>query len=426
MDEPLDLIGIGVGPFNLSLAALLEKTPGVRSVFFDKKPRFDWHPEVMFPDSTMQTSYMKDLVTPVDPTSPYSFLNYLVRKNLFYHFLNTRRSVISRREFEQYCVWASGELNHKIKFNTDVRGVSFSNGLFLVDTANGAFRARNICVATGLAPRIPDCATGLIGPHLFHAKSARLREMNAEGKSVVIVGGGQTGIEIFRNMLHGKWGHAGSVRLITRRRGLEPLDESAFTNECFTPSYADSFWGLELEKKAQIVASQKLASDGNTPAYLLDLYTDLYRLKHVEHDSRDIQILACRNLLNIEKHADGFRLAMENTFLDKREELCADIVILSTGFQNVIPGLLEPLFPRIRLDANGRFRFRKSYAIEWDGPEDNRIYALNFSRHSHGIIDPQTSLMAWRSAVVVNDLTKTNVYATEPAVQNFIQYEGDS
>ncbi|MDQ7860073.1 SidA/IucD/PvdA family monooxygenase [Peribacillus frigoritolerans] len=32
-----DLVGIGIGPFNLGLAALLEKTPELNAVFFEKK-----------------------------------------------------------------------------------------------------------------------------------------------------------------------------------------------------------------------------------------------------------------------------------------------------------------------------------------------------------------------------------------------------
>ncbi len=86
-----DLIGIVIGPFNLSLAALLEKAPDISNIFLDKKTDFDWHPELMFKDSIMQTNYLMDLVTPVDPTSPYSFLNYLSERNLFYHFFNTER-----------------------------------------------------------------------------------------------------------------------------------------------------------------------------------------------------------------------------------------------------------------------------------------------------------------------------------------------
>lgn len=418
-----DLIGIGIGPFNLSLAALLEKAPQVQNLFLEKKPSFDWHPELMFSDSIMQTSYLTDLVTPVDPTSPYSFLNYLSEKGVFYQFLNTERKFISRKEFEQYCSWVSQKLEERLKFNTEVREISFSKGSFRINTANGQFESKNICVATGLVPRIPDCASKFIGSKLFYAKSNYLKNMDLKEKSVVIVGGGQTGVEVFRNAIHGKWGDAQSIRLITPRNSLEPFDESPFTSDYFTPSYLDTFWGLGVEKKAQIVASQKLLSDGNTPNYLMELYKDLYHLKHVENDPRDMCILACRKLFGVEALSDGFRLTLENTFQECKEEIFADIVILCTGLQNAIPNILEPLYPRIKFDKERRFNFKKSYAIEWDGPDENHIYALNFSRHNHGIVDPQTNLMAWRSAVVVNDLTQKKIYATDSKIQNFIVYD---
>ncbi len=422
MSEPFDLIGIGIGPFNLSLAALLEKVPNVRARFFDRKPEFDWHPELMFSDSTMQTTYLKDLVTPVDPTNPFSFLNYLVENRLFYQFIHTQRLSISRREFEQYCQWVSRKLAHKLKFNCEVRGVRFAGDEFIVETADGEHRSTNICVATGLVPRIPDFAKSFLGPDFMHAKSPGLMDLNFEGKSVAIIGGGQTGIEIFRNALLGKWGRAREIQIITRRRNLEPLDETAFTNEYFTPNYVNRFWGLKPEKKAEIVAGQKLASDGNTPSYLLDLYRDLYRLKYVERDQRNLRILACRKLVDVAREGNGYRLKLENTFRECQEELKADVVILSTGFETAIPKALEPLLPRIQLDQEGRFQFEKSYAIKWDGPESNRIYAMNFSRHNHGIIDPQTSLMAWRSAVIINDLTRSEFYATNEIYPNFVEY----
>lgn len=422
MNKSFNLVGIGIGPFNLSLAALLEKATGLKSIFFEKKANFDWHPEVMFKDSVMQTNFLKDLVTPVDPTSPYSFLNYLSEKNLFYPFLNTQRTVVSRQEFEQYCCWAVEKLNHKLKFNVEVQSVDFKNDHFEIQTSSGPLQSENICVATGLVPRIPECAQKLIGPKLFHAKSPQMKDLDLTGKSVVIVGGGQTGIEVFRNAMHGKWGKLKAIHTVTRRKTLEPLDESAFTNDYFSPNYVEKFWDLKSEKKSSIVASQKLASDGNTPAYLLQLYNDLYRLKHVENDQRPISIMACRKLVRISPEATGFRLGLENSFYDRDEEMNADIVILCTGFQSVIPKVLEPLMSRISLDPEGRFKFKKSYALQWEGPSKNRIYALNFSRHNHGIIDPQTSLMAWRSAVVINDLANENIYQTKQSNDNFVEY----
>ncbi len=423
MRDSIDLLGIGLGPFNLSLAALLDKLPQFTSLFFERKAAFDWHPELMFPDSTMQTSYFKDLVTPIDPTSPYSFLNYLVQHDQFYPFLNTQRTVISRREFELYCTWVSQQLSEKLRFNTTARAVSFTGAHFSIQTDSETYQARNICVATGMRPWVPEFAQPLLGPKVFHAKSPELREANLSGKSVLIVGGGQTGLEVFRNALKAKWGHVHSLCLITRRKGLEPLDESAFTNDFFTPRYVESFWNLSPETKSKTVQSQKLASDGNTPKYLHDLYVDLYQTKYVERDTRDIRILACRQMSNLQKVGDQYRATVVNTQLQRQEELSAEIVILCTGFENYIPPALEPLFQRIPLDERGRFQFSKSYAIHWDGPAENRIYAQNMSRHAHGIVDPQTSLMAWRSAVIVNDLVDKPIYRTTATHKNFVEYD---
>lgn len=418
-----DLIGLGIGPFNLSLAALLEKTPMIKNLFLEKKLKFTWHPELMFSDSVMQTSFLTDLVTPADPTSSYSFLNYLAHKNLFYHFINTERTFISRMEFEQYCQWVTEQLAYKLKFNSNVQKVTFSNGLFTVNTEHEKYFTKNICIATGLMPKIPPCAEAYLGDNLFYAKSAQLERMNLANKTVTVIGGGQTGIEIFSNILQGKWGQAKSIRLVSSRHNLESYDTSPFTSEYFTPAYVDSFWNFEIDKKVNVVTQQHLLSDGNTPSYLLKLYNDLYQKKYVEHDLREITILACRKLTGVEKTAQGFQLTIRNSIHDCNEYLNSEVVILCTGLQNVIPPFLEPLFPLIHFDKQGRFNFDKSYAIHWDGPKDNRIYALNFSRHQHGIIDPQTNLMAWRSGVVVNDLIKDNVYRTPTERKNFVEYD---
>lgn len=417
-----DLVGVGIGPFNLSLAAVLAKHPEFRTRFFDRKPRFEWHSEVMFDDSYMQTNYLKDLVTPVDPTSPYTFLNYLANQGLFHPFLNTGRTVVSRREFELYCTWVSERLAHRLGFGEGVERVDFADDRFHIHTSAGDYTATHLCIATGLVPRIPSFVTDYIGPRVLHAKSPEFRSLDLRGKRVAIIGGGQTGIEVYRNVLEGKWNEAREVRLFTSRRGLEPLDESAFTNEIFTPNYLDRFWDLAPEKKWEIVESQKLTSDGNTPDYLATLYRDLYRRKFVDGDARDLRIFACRKLTGLVPEGDHYRLSFENSFLATSETVEADVVILCTGFRNVLPAMIEPLRGRLRLDAQDRFHFRKSYAVEWDGPADHRIYALNFSRHLHGIVDPQTSLMAWRSAVIANDLLGSPVYRTDQPHPNFVQF----
>ncbi len=420
----LDLAGIGIGPFNLSLAALCSGLKEINFKFFEKKPNFEWHSEIIFNDSYMQTSYLKDLVTGADPTSPYSFLNYLVKNGLFYSFMNTERQSVTRKEFELYCQWVACELAPALSFSSGVRKVAFneSMGAFEIDTEAGTHFARHLCLGTGLIPRVPECAKPFLGKNLFHAKSKELATVDLTNKRVVIIGGGQTGVEVFRNALNEKWGKVESLKIVTSRANLEPLDNSPFTNEYFTPQYVDEFFKLDPSAKAPITSYQKLASDGNTPEYLTQLYNDLYQLKNILKDERAIEILPYRRMEGVGLEQGSYELQIKNRFYQTNEVLSADVVVLATGFESVVPELIAPLREFISFDLSGRFNFNPDFSLKWRGGERNKIFALNFSRHGHGIAEPQTSLMAWRSATVINSLLGREHFQTKNSVPNFINY----
>ncbi|SQC94046.1 L-lysine 6-monooxygenase [Cedecea neteri] len=67
MTNTVDFIGVGIGPFNLSIAALSHEAEGFSSQFFDSRPDFAWHPGMLVPDCHMQTMFLKDLVSAVAP-----------------------------------------------------------------------------------------------------------------------------------------------------------------------------------------------------------------------------------------------------------------------------------------------------------------------------------------------------------------------
>ncbi len=423
MNNALDLAGIGIGPFNLSLAAVSEKNSALRAHFFDEKPLFQWHSEIIFPDSDMQTAFLKDLVTGVDPTSPYSYLNYLVQNGLFHSFMNTNRNVVTRKEFELYCRWVTQQMSEKLSFNCRIETLDYDGKLFTIGTKTKNFKAKNICVGTGISPKIPAFAETHIGKDFFHAKSEFLKNLDARNKRIVIIGGGQTGVEIFRNALKGKWGCAKSVTIISSRPNLEPLDESAFTNEYFSPNYADDFFTINTQLKIKIVDYQKLSSDGNTPSYLQSLYNDLYYSQNVEKSPVNFKILPFRRLESARKNNKYYELCLTNHFTQKKERLYADVVILCTGFENSVPKFINSIRHLIQFDENDSFRINKDFSIQWEGHSDNKIFAQNFSRYEHGIFEPQTSLMAWRSAVITNAVSQKQVYQIKNFVPNFLSYD---
>jgi lysine N6-hydroxylase len=66
--DDLDLLGIGIGPFNLALAALLDPVTGVRAEFCEQAATFGWHSGLLLDGASTQVPFLADLVTLVDPT----------------------------------------------------------------------------------------------------------------------------------------------------------------------------------------------------------------------------------------------------------------------------------------------------------------------------------------------------------------------
>jgi lysine N6-hydroxylase len=81
-------------------------------------------------------------------------------------------------------------------------------------------------------------------------------------------------------------------------------------------------------------------------------------------------------------------------------------VVLATGYrERPLDRLLDPLGPLVARDASGRPRIDARHRIELDPSVGGRIYVQNAERHTHGVGAPDLGLAAWRSAVVLNDLT---------------------
>jgi lysine N6-hydroxylase len=401
-DRILDLAGIGIGPFNLSLAAQLDSIAELDVEFFEKRPDFSWHPGMMLPGAELQTSFLKDLVTATNPTSPWSFLAYLVAHKRFYSFMNAEFDAIPRQEFANYLAWAAGSLDN-LSFGAPVRELAFERDAFVLRFDDGERQARNVALGIGLAPHVPAWAKPMLGDTCFHNSVATKRLPGLAARRTVVVGGGQSGAEIFLTLLS-QDRPEGEIKWISRRPNYEPLDATPFTNELFTPDYVDNFRRMGEERRYATVARHKLAGDGASPSTLQAIYRRLYALRHLEASEAEPALLPHREVIQMERQKDEYRLILRNGFDGGLEIIHSDAVILATGYAFEVPDFLSPLRERIGFDRKGNFQLADDFSLAWDGPRANRIFGLNAGKHSHGIAEPQLSLMAWRSAVIVNAL----------------------
>jgi lysine N6-hydroxylase len=413
MNDSFHYVGVGVGPANLSLAALADKGSRRPARFYEAAPQFAWHPGLLFDESLLQTSYLKDLVTPVDPTSPYSFLAYLVAHKQFYSFLTADFPRVGRAEFSRYMAWVARSLP-ALRFDCPVLGVELDGEGFRVETAREIVRARHLVLGTGRRPKLPPCARPHLGERVFHASRYRLLEPDLRGKRVAVVGGGQSGAEIVHHALLDSGALPERLLWVGRRDNFYPLDDSPFANEWFTPAYSEHFRHLDPARKAELVARQTLASDGVSMGLLQDIYRRLYALRFVENrDPRAVRLLADHALDGLHPSPrGGFTLELRSASGRLRAEE-VDLVVLATGYAWELPPCLEPLRPHLRF-AGGEPELGDDFSLAWDGPPGARIFAQNTARVQRGVADPNLSLLAWRSARIINELEGRLVYDCAP------------
>jgi len=399
---------VGIGPANLSLAALLEPVPEVDAVFLEQKPAFAWHPGLLLPGTTTQVHFIKDLVTLVDPTSRFSFLAFLAAKKRLYRAVIADRARVSRREFDEYYRWVASSLEN-VSFGSPVEAVSWDGRAFVVEAADRTIRARNVVVGTGRRPYVPPFTEPLLGHHAFHGTEFLLRRRSLADKVVAIVGGGQTGAEIFHHLLSERTERPRRIYWVTKRPNLLPLDDSAFTNELFLPGYAEYFYGLPEARRLDLLASQVLSSNGIDAHLLEAIYQRLYDLECVEGQERLCRLVVAHELVDAEEVEDRLELTFASLETSAVSTVAADVVILATGDRAVPSPVLGPLLDRIAF-SDGRFVVRRDFSLEWDGPPDRRIYVQNAASHQFGIADPNLSLVAWRSATIANSVAGRRVY----------------
>ncbi|MFC5256282.1 lysine N(6)-hydroxylase/L-ornithine N(5)-oxygenase family protein [Streptomyces cinereospinus] len=413
------LLGIGVGPANLSLASLLHGSPGIAHLFLDRKAAFDWHDGQNIPGATLQVSPLKDLVTLAAPTNPYSFFSYLHEHGRLYHFVNARFDAVPRQEFRNYLEWASRR-NPNVVFGEEVRAVEF-DGVFVVRTDRRTLTADNVAIAVGSRPKVPPFAENMPPEGQFHVSDFVRRAAGLAGRRVCVVGGGQSGAEAFLDLISRPRGELPrQVTWVSKRRNYFPIDDSPFTNEFFMPSHSAYFAGLDRPARERFNTEQVLASDGVTEQTLRDVYQRTYVRRFVE-DMKELTVFRPdREVTAVTGGAaEGWRLRLAHLSDPSAVEwIDADVVVWATGWRPSPTPFLAPIEHRLRREGD-EYLIDEHFAIRWDGPADRRLFIQNAARAQRGLADPNLSLMAWRSMRILDRLRGTR---SEDQLPSFIDW----
>lgn len=327
-----DFVGIGLGPFNLGLACLTEPIAELDGVFLDAKPHFEWHAGMFLDGAHLQTPFMSDLVTLADPTSPYSFLNYLKEKGRLYPFYIRENFYPLRVEYDDYCRWAANRLSN-VRFGTTVTEVTYEDDRYVVHTYTGeTFRARHLVLGTGTVPYVPEACRGLGGDFLHNARYMHSKAELREKKSITIVGSGQSAAEIYYELLSEIDVRGYQLNWVTRSPRFFPLEYTKLTLEMTSPDYIDYFRALPEETRYRLEKQQKGLFKGIN-SDLIDSIFDLLYQKNVESGDRPVPTrLLTNSSLTSARHEDGsYTLGFHQDEQDKDFEIRTEGLVLATG-----------------------------------------------------------------------------------------------
>ncbi|KAK0536520.1 hypothetical protein OC842_001959 [Tilletia horrida] len=305
--EIYDLLGIGFGPANLSLAiSLIENAEAAKQLprihFLERQPHFAWHPTLLLPGASLQVSPLKDLATMRDPTSSFSFTNYLHQTNRLVSFINKENQVPSRREWSAYLAWAGRRMDDYVTYDQEVISIepvqqaddstpvgSYDSARLLkIRSRHGKTGevverfARNITIAVGGMASIPSQVAPIYPSNpwtedspVIHSstflpslakidamlksraeqrlKAAPTSSSSADGSHplrLAVLGSGQSAAEMAMH-LYNTYPQA-RVTMVFRASAIVPSDDSAFVNAAaFDPERTDSFWKASEQQRSE-------------------------------------------------------------------------------------------------------------------------------------------------------------------------------
>ncbi|CAL9625965.1 L-ornithine N(5)-monooxygenase [Streptomyces sp. enrichment culture] len=417
------LLGIGFGPSHLSMSALHASAgaaaAGTGLHFLESRDSFSWHPGMLLPGARMQVAFLKDLVTPRDPTSPYSFVNYLVSKGRLEPFLNLGTLTPTRREFVDYFRWAAGRLASYVTYGSTAEGIRPVTGpdgevtrlevdYRGPDGARHTVSADHVSLAPGGTPVVPPG----VDPHaledgtVFHSSSflGRVRSFHDRGRELpyrfLVVGAGQSAAEVFR-YLAGEF-PAAEVTLAHRGFALMPANSSALANAIFDPASVDLFHGADAARRRGILADLRTTNYAAVDDEDIDAVAELLYDQQV-HGGERLRLCRFTELAGARAEGGLAAATVRDLLTGATRTERYDAIVLATGYDfREARGLLTGVDAYLLRDGDGELLVDRDYSVRTVERFAPRIFLHGAAEHTHGLTSTLLSMLARRAGDILD------------------------
>ncbi|MBB3104558.1 lysine N(6)-hydroxylase/L-ornithine N(5)-oxygenase family protein [Azomonas macrocytogenes] len=430
LSEIHDLIGIGFGPSNIALAIALEemssKYGSLKTLYLDKQKNYSWHGNTLSTQSELQISFLKDLVSLRNPTSRYSFVNYLHEHGRLIDFINLGTFYPCRMEFNDYLRWVASHFSSQCRYGEQVIGIEPQKNGQQVETLRVISHdsegqeivrsTRSLVVSVGGTPIIPELFEGLRGDSRVSHHSHYLQWISMQpciaGKAmrIAIIGGGQSAAEAFID-LNDSFPNV-QVDMILRGSALKPADDSPFVNEIFSPAFTDVMFHQSEADRQRLLEEYHNTNYSVVDIDLIErIYGIFYRQKVSGNQRHAFRCL--RQIEKVDANPNDIALTLCNTTNGDIETHYYDAVILATGYERqehhqLLAQLQEYL---------GDFRISRNYRLLADERLKPAIFMQGVCQSSHGLSDTLLSVLPVRAEEIASSIHevigKTSVVEVE-------------
>jgi lysine N6-hydroxylase len=410
-----DLMGIGIGPFNLGLAALAADIPGLSTCFIDSRESFDWHPGLMLPGARLQVPFYADLVTLANPQSRFSYFSFLHAKQRLFRFGVQDNPFPLRREYNEYGQWVAAQVPH-LHFGQHCKAVTYDEaakvyGVRVLDSKTGErkmFHAKHLVIGIGSRPNWPACIKDKELPGVFHASDYLYSKAElAEKNHITLVGSGQSAAEIFQDLLN-NGNESTEISWFTHSPRFFPMDISPGALEMSSPDYIDHFYSLPAATRTRVLQGQDSLYKGINASLLHALYEQLYE-RSLDNLGSSVTLYPNCALEQVVSEERGLKLVFEQAETQEKMTRRTDALILATGYREATPDFLTGIRGKIRWTPSGHFDLSRHYCIT----ADDTIFIQNAERRSHGFNSADLSLGPYRNAIILNHILGYDHYRLE-------------
>jgi lysine N6-hydroxylase len=418
---PFRLIGIGAGPANLGLAALARSVADspLHITLLERRRSLGWHIDQILPGTTLQNDWSRDLVMAADPTSRFTFLNFLHQHGRLQRFLAAGIGAPSRKEISDYFHWIAAELG-EVETCADCVGLAYQSDRdrFVISLADGTQReAVALSIGTGTEATLFKGARFERTDRVVYANRLARSTLCRSARRILVVGGGQSGAESVLHALSAGWDGAESRSLtwITRDSAFRALDTGHLAREFFSFGFGAQFHALPPKSRVRLNAENATAGSGISPHTLAALTRALYEASATSAGKLSSTLRPMVELAELTASPQYVEAKLRNLATCAVWTQEFDLVILCLGHRPCSRAFAARSFGLTAVEL------AEDYSICHPDLPPGRVFVQSDGVESHGFSDTNYVAAPFRNATILNAIVGRTVFSLNEA-DRFAQY----